>query len=94
MNRITKRIAVPRIESSDRDADGALRVTVLAEFGRAAADAGTPDRGLDGDHSDAVDTIANVLHWAADCGLDTRAVLQSACRHFCAERRPVEPPPP
>jgi hypothetical protein len=94
MNRVTKRIAVPRIESSDRDADGAPSPTVLAEFGRAAADAGTPDRGLDGDHSDAVDTIANVLHWAAQSGLDTRAVLQSACRHFCAERGPAGRPPP
>jgi hypothetical protein len=83
-------IQVPQLATSDRDADGALRVEVLVEFGRAAADAGTPDRGLDGLRSDAVDTIANVLHWVARSGVEPRAVVESACRHFRAESHDTE----
>lgn len=86
MKRTTKPISVPCVELCDRDADGSPNPLVLAEFGRAALDAGTPDRGLDGDRSDAVDTIANVLHWAAENGLRPREIVESACRHFRAER--------
>ena len=87
MKLTAKPVAVPLIDPTDRDADGSPNLAVLAEFGRAAVDVGTPDRGLDDDRSNAVDTLANVLHWADGQGLDTRAVLESACRHFSTERR-------
>ncbi|HET9186016.1 MAG TPA: hypothetical protein VFN82_07695 [Solirubrobacterales bacterium] len=93
MKLTAKPVAVPLIGSRDRDHDGSPGLAVLAEFGRAAVDVGTPDRGLDEERSDAVDTIANVLHWADSRGLETRGVLESACRHFCAERRDAESHP-
>jgi hypothetical protein len=78
---------VPLIDQSDRDAEGSPRLPCLAEFGRAAVEVGTPDPALGDERSRAVDTLANVLHWAAGRGLDPRAVLETACRHFCADRR-------
>jgi hypothetical protein len=57
-----------------------------AMFGKRAVDAGTPDRGDDGDRTDAIDTVGNVLHFLASAGEDEPAgMLSSAAAHFYAE---------
>lgn len=59
------------------------------QFGRDALDAGTPDRGDDGDRTDAIDTIANILHYLSARDLtheDIDAVLASARRHWDIEQ--------
>jgi hypothetical protein len=65
-----------------------------ATFGEAAVDAGTPDRGmngdgLDADRTDAIDTIANVLHWLNARGIDADCATGAALAHFRAERMPA-----
>jgi hypothetical protein len=64
-----------------------------AVFGLSAIDAGTPDRGLNddeenGDLTDAIDTVANILHWLDHRGCkDPLQILPSAQRYFAAERK-------
>jgi len=58
-----------------------------ARFGKAAVDAGTPDRGKNDERTDAIDTVANVLHYLDACGEeDPAAILASAATHYLAER--------
>jgi hypothetical protein len=65
-------------------------------YGQAAIEAGTPDygqngHGLGGLRTDAVDTIANVLHLLAfNLDDDPQSVLASALRHHLAERAEIE----
>jgi hypothetical protein len=64
-----------------------------AVHGLSAIDAGTPDRGEnddeeDGDLTDAIDTVANILHWLEHRGcIDPTQILPAAQRHFIAERQ-------
>lgn len=59
----------------------------LAEFGRAAIDAGTPDRGADEERAEAIGAVANVLHYLDSIGEeDPEAILASAATHYFAER--------
>jgi hypothetical protein len=81
-----KQTTVPALtRRAERDAEGNLTNAVRAEFGRAAVDLGTPDRGLNDDITDAVDTVANVMHWLHEQGIDPAPALESARRHFDAE---------
>lgn len=58
-----------------------------AQFGKAAVDAGTPDRGQNDERTDAIDAVANILHYLDDCGEeDPAAILASAATHYFAER--------
>jgi hypothetical protein len=91
MKLIEKRTTVPALtEPGERDREGEITNAARAEFGRAAVDLGTPDRGLNDDRTDAVDTLANVMHWLHEQGIDPAPVLQSASRHFHAEKETVE----
>lgn len=57
-----------------------------AMFGGRAVDAGSVDRGKSDDRTDAIDTVANVLHWLQGIGEDDpAAILNSAASHFFAE---------
>jgi hypothetical protein len=62
-----------------------------AVFGLSAIDAGTPDRGLngsdeDGDLTDAIDTVTNILCWLDHRGCaDRLQILRIAQRHFAAD---------
>lgn len=59
-----------------------------AEFGRAAVDAGTPDRGQNDDRTDATDAVANILHYLQSIGEEEPAdILSSAATHFFAEKQ-------
>jgi hypothetical protein len=88
---IDKTVKVPaRSLQGERDTEGNRTNTVRAHFGRAALEVGTTDHGLnggdtDGCRTDAVDTIANVLHWLHHRGIDPQPVLESASCHFRAE---------
>jgi hypothetical protein len=91
MKLIDKTVKVPAGSlSTERDEEGNLTNAVRAEFGRAAVDVGTPDRGLNDERTDAVDVLANVMHWLHEQGIDPAPVLQSARRHFNAEKKTVE----
>jgi len=91
MKLIDKTVKVPaRSLSTERDEEGNLTNAVRAEFGRAAVDVGTPDRGLNDQRTDAVDALANVMHWLHEQGIDPAPVLHSAARHFDAEKESVE----
>jgi hypothetical protein len=91
MKLIEKRTTVPALtEPGERDREGEITNAARAEFGRAAVDVGTPDRGLNDDSTDAVDTVANVMHWLHEQGIDPALVLRSAARHFDAEKETVE----
>lgn len=91
MKLIDKTVKVPALFlSSERDEEGNLNNAARAEFGRAAVDVGTPDRGLNDERTDAVDTLANVMHWLHELGIDPGPALRSACRHFDAEKESVE----
>jgi hypothetical protein len=91
MKEIKKTTTIPDLVGPGvRDGDGELSNEARAEFGRAAVDLGTPDRGLNDERTDAVDTLANVMHWLHEQGIDPGPVLQSACRHFDAEKETVE----
>jgi hypothetical protein len=70
---------------NERDAEGNLTNAVRARFGRAALDVGTPDRGDNDERTDAVDAVANILHWLNHNGIDPAAVLESASGQFLAE---------
>lgn len=91
MKPIEKSTSVPDLtDPQARDPEGDLTNEARAEFGRAAVDLGTPDRGLNDDRTDAVDAIANILHWIHGIGVDPHSALQSATRHFEAELDTVE----
>src|SRR4029077_18596245 len=91
MKHVPKATTVPDLtDPAIRDPEGDLKNEARAEFGRAAVDVGTPDRGQNDDRTDAVDTIANILHWLARLDLDPRACLEAATRHFEAEIETVE----
>lgn len=58
-----------------------------AQFGKAAVDAGTPDRGQDDERTNAIDAVANVLHHLDSLGEeDPPAILASAVTHYYAEK--------
>jgi hypothetical protein len=58
-----------------------------AQYGRAAVDAGTPDRGQEDERTDAIDTVANILHYLDSRGeQDPPAILASAVTHYYAEK--------
>lgn len=58
-----------------------------AEFGKAALDAGTPDRGRDDERTGAIGAVANILHYLESVGEeDPAAILSSAATHYFAER--------
>jgi hypothetical protein len=91
MKLIEKRTTVPALtEPGERDREGQITNAARAEFGRAAVDVGTPDRGLNDDRTDAVDTVANVMHCLHEQGIDPAPVLRSASRHFHAEKESAE----
>jgi hypothetical protein len=55
-------------------------------FGGQAVEAGSPDCGQNDDRTDAIDTIANILHWLDSRGEpDPAACLPSAATHYFAE---------
>lgn len=58
-----------------------------AQYGANAVQMGTPDRGQNDDHTDAVDTIANILHFLAveRPEYDARTVAHEALEHFLHE---------
>lgn len=57
-----------------------------ARFGEEAVEVGTPDRGQNDDRTDAIDTVANILHWLASLGEDDPVgILSSASSHFLVE---------
>ena len=91
MKLIDKTVKVPvRSLQSECDTEGNLTNAVRAHFGRAALEIGTPDHGLNGPgtegcRTDAVDTVANILHWLHHRGIDPQPVLESASHHFRAE---------
>jgi hypothetical protein len=91
MKLINRTVKVPAMYlPGERDHDGDLTNAVKAHFGRAALEVGTPDHGLggggtDGCRTDAVDTVANILHWLHHRGIDPEPVLESASHHFRAE---------
>jgi hypothetical protein len=86
MKLIEKTTKVPACSlQSERDPEGNLTNAVRARFGRAAVDVGTPDRGKNDERTDAVDAVANILHWLNHNAIDPAAVLESASRHFLAE---------
>jgi len=88
---IEKSILVPDLSDPQaRDADSDLTNAIRARFGRAAVDLGTPDRGLSDDRTDAVDAIANVMHWLHGLDVDPRTCVEAATRHFEAEIETVE----
>jgi hypothetical protein len=65
-----------------------------AAFGGRAVEVGSPDRGQNDDRTDAIDTVANVLHWLGSRGEDDPAAcLSSAATHYFAEseRREGDP---
>jgi hypothetical protein len=58
-----------------------------AQYGKAAVDAGTPDRGQDDERTDAIDAVANILHHLDGLGEeDPPAILASAVTHYYAEK--------
>jgi len=58
-----------------------------ADFGKAAVDAGTPDRGQDDERTDAIDAVANILHYLDSIGEEEpTAILASAATHFFADK--------
>ena len=58
-----------------------------AAFGKAAVDAGTPDRGQNDNRTDAIDAVANILHWLRSVDEpDPAAILNSAATQFLVER--------
>lgn len=81
-----KAILVPsQREIDDRTDDGGIRPQICAAFGRAAVEVGCPDENEP--RTNAVDTIANVLHYLAEEGEENPlGVLESASMHFEAER--------
>jgi hypothetical protein len=87
MKQALKSTTVPDLTdpATPRDAEGSVANEVRAEFGRAAVDVGTPDRGLNDNRTDAIDAIANILHWLTRLDLDPRACLESATGHYEAE---------
>lgn len=75
-----------RIMDTSDGLGGEPRNARRAEFGKRALDVGTPDRGDDGDRTDAIDTVANILHYLRSVGEDEpAAMLSSAAAHFYAE---------
>lgn len=86
MKLIEKTTMVPATSlPCERDAEGNIPNAVRAQFGRAAVDLGTPDRGLNDERTDAVDAVANIMHWLHGLGIDPTDALDSARRHFLAE---------
>ncbi|HEY2333625.1 MAG TPA: hypothetical protein VGH58_01285 [Solirubrobacterales bacterium] len=58
-----------------------------AQFGKAVVDVGTPDRGQNDERTDAIDAVANVLHYLDSVGEeDPTAILASAVTHYYAEK--------
>jgi hypothetical protein len=91
MKLIEKRTTVPALtEPGEHDRGGEITNAARCEFGRAAVDVGTPDRGLNDESADAVDTVANVMHWLHQQGIEPAPVLRLAGRHFEAERETIE----
>jgi hypothetical protein len=91
MKLIEKPTTVPALtEPGERDPGGEITNAARSEFGRAAVDVGTPDRGLNDASTDAVDTVANIMHWLHQQGIEPAPILQSAVRHFEAEKETVE----
>lgn len=56
-----------------------------ADDGLRAIRAGTPDRALNDDQTNLVDTLANIMHACRRYGLDFDRALESATGHFEAE---------
>jgi hypothetical protein len=57
-----------------------------AQLGKAALDAGTSSRRRDDERTDAIEVVANVLHYLESLGEDDpAALLASAATHFFAE---------
>jgi hypothetical protein len=58
-----------------------------AHYGKAAVEAGTPDRGQNDERTDAIDAVANILHHLDDLGEeDPPAILASAVTHYYSEK--------
>ena len=56
-----------------------------AQYGQNAVNAGTPDIGQNDAHTDLTDTLSNLLHLAAQAGLDFDAALGTARFHTESE---------
>ena len=56
-----------------------------AEYGRAAVDAGTPDRDCNDDSTNTTDTLANIMHWCKEEKIDFSRCMASAQMHYQAE---------
>jgi hypothetical protein len=66
-----------------------------ATYGAQAVEHGSPDYHENDDHTNVVDVLANIMHYCAedvpgDGAIDFDAALESARRHFDAERAGVE----
>jgi hypothetical protein len=58
-----------------------------ARLGKAALDVGARDRGRESNSDDAIDAIANILHYLESCGEeDPAALLASAVALYFAEK--------
>jgi hypothetical protein len=58
-----------------------------ARLGKAALDVGARDRGAESDHDDAIDAVANILHYLDGRGEeDPAALLASAAALYFAEK--------
>jgi hypothetical protein len=91
MREIERTTTIPDLAAPGvRNAEGGLTNEVLAEFGRAAVDLGTPDRGQGDERTDAVDALANIMHWLRQLGLDPSSCIEAATRHYEAEIDNVE----
>lgn len=87
----TRVVHVPaaRERAADLNEFGHLSFKTRAGFGAAAIEVGTPDHGtngegFEGDSTDAVDAIANILHHLKYeyPDEDAEVVLESAAEHF------------
>ena len=62
-------------------------MNAYARHGKAAIDAGTPDRGRNDERTDATSTVTNVLHYLDGIGEeDPASILASAATHYFAEK--------
>ncbi len=58
-----------------------------AELGRAAVDAGAPNRGQRDERTDATDAVTNILHHLSAASEEEPAdILSSAATHFFADK--------
>jgi hypothetical protein len=69
-----------------------MNIERCAKFGKAAVDAGTPDRGQNTDRVDATDAVANILHYLDSLGEPNPVeMLSAAADYYFAEKAEEAP---